>query len=94
LTDPDKLASDTANVLLTLARIWTTLATGQIAPKDVAAEWAIERLEPGERLALQRACETYRAGTYDSWHVSIDAASITTAALLRSIAGEVSGRTD
>jgi streptomycin 3"-adenylyltransferase len=81
-------------VLLTLARIWTTLATGQIAPKDAAADWAIERLEPVERLALQQARDTYLAGTYDSWDVPTDAASITAAALLRSIAREVPGKTD
>ncbi|CAM5515791.1 hypothetical protein SRIMM317S_06957 [Streptomyces rimosus subsp. rimosus] len=32
----DDLDGDTRNVLLTFARIWTTLATGQIRPKDVA----------------------------------------------------------
>ena len=85
LTEPDKLASDTANVLLTLARIWTTLETRQIVPKDVAADWAIERLDPGEGLALERARETYRAGTYESWDVPIDSASATAAALVRSI---------
>ncbi|MCE3277338.1 MAG: nucleotidyltransferase [Propionibacteriaceae bacterium] len=31
------LESDTRNVLLTLARIWTTLQTGQIRSKDAAA---------------------------------------------------------
>src|SRR5437868_6960877 len=34
LSDVD---SDTCNVLLTLARIWTTLATGEIRSKDAAA---------------------------------------------------------
>lgn len=32
------------NVALTLARVWLTLATGEIAPKSVAASWALERL--------------------------------------------------
>lgn len=41
LTDLD---DDTRNVLLTLARIWTTLATGEITTKDVAADWAIAHL--------------------------------------------------
>ena len=88
------LETDTANVLLTLARIWTTLETRQIVPKDVAADWALERLKPGEWPALQCARETYRAGTYDSWDVPIDAATVTAAALLRSIEREGSGPSD
>jgi predicted nucleotidyltransferase len=31
---------DERNVLLTLARMWRTLATGQFVPKDAAANWA------------------------------------------------------
>jgi predicted nucleotidyltransferase len=38
------LESDTRNVLLTLARIWTTLETGQIQSKDAAAAWALKQL--------------------------------------------------
>ena len=44
---PDLMADledDVRNVLLTLARVWFTLETGAIASKDVAADWAIERL--------------------------------------------------
>jgi predicted nucleotidyltransferase len=37
------LESDTANVLLTMARVWATLETGEILPKDEAATWAIDR---------------------------------------------------
>jgi streptomycin 3"-adenylyltransferase len=81
----DDLSTDTANVLLTLARMWLTLATGDFAPKDEAADWAIARLSPGESSALERARDTYRAGTYESWDVPIDAASVTAGALLRSI---------
>jgi|SRR3989304_2916709 len=36
--------SDTRNVLLTLARIWSTVATGAIRSKDAAADWVLERL--------------------------------------------------
>lgn len=82
----EDLDTDTANVLLTLARIWHTLVTGEFAPKDVAASWAVVRL--GERHeALEHARETYRAGTYDSWAVPIDTARVTAAALVRSIEG-------
>lgn len=50
------LKGDERNVLLTLARMWVTLATGKIVPKDVAAEWAISRLpeEPSVILTLAR----------------------------------------
>ena len=41
--------SDTTNGLLTLARIWFTLATGEFAPKDMAADWAIARLGGDDR---------------------------------------------
>ena len=50
---PDLMAdldTDTRNVILTLARIWATLTTGDILPKDTAAEWAMARL-PSEHVA-------------------------------------------
>ena len=37
-------AGDERNVVLTLSRIWYSAATGKIAPKDVAANWVMERL--------------------------------------------------
>ncbi|OJK56338.1 AadA family aminoglycoside 3''-O-nucleotidyltransferase, partial [Escherichia coli] len=37
-------AGDERNVVLTLSRIWYSAITGKIAPKDVAADWAIKRL--------------------------------------------------
>ncbi len=55
----EELADDTRNVLLTLARIWTTLATGEIRPKDAAAEWAIRHLPPQHRTALVVARDEY-----------------------------------
>lgn len=55
----DDLDGDTRNVLLTLARIWTTVATGEIRPKDAAADWAIERLPAGDREILGRARDLY-----------------------------------
>ncbi|MCX5358585.1 aminoglycoside adenylyltransferase family protein [Streptomyces sp. NBC_00124] len=55
----DDLDSDTRNVLLTFARIWTTLATGQIKSKDAAADWALVRLPPEHRAALAHARQLY-----------------------------------
>ena len=39
-------AGDERNVVLTLSRIWYSAITGKIAPKDVAADWAMEKRLP------------------------------------------------
>jgi hypothetical protein len=51
---PD-LHSDTRNVLLTYARIWTTAETNTIHSKPDAANWVIERLPEEYRPAMKRA---------------------------------------
>ncbi len=62
------LADDTRNVLLTLARIWTTVATGEIRSKDEAADWVLSRLPEADRPMLARARDLYRTGGYgDPW---------------------------
>lgn len=58
------LASDTRNVLLTLARVWTTLATGTVASKDMAASWALDRLPDRHRPVLARARSLYLGGRH------------------------------
>ncbi|GHG99353.1 nucleotidyltransferase [Streptomyces lanatus] len=65
----DDLDGDTRNVLLTFARIWTTLATGQIRSKDAAADWALARLPPEHRPALEHARQLYLNCGYseESW---------------------------
>jgi predicted nucleotidyltransferase len=50
---------DTRNVLLTLVRIWCSLSTGEIRTKDAAAEWALSRLPPVQRSAVERARAVY-----------------------------------
>jgi streptomycin 3"-adenylyltransferase len=61
------LEPDTRNVLLTLARMWCTVATGEIRSKDAAGEWATERLpEPGRSL-LRLAADAYLAGGDEDW---------------------------
>jgi len=55
----DDLETDTANVLLTLARIWATVATGALRAKDAAADWALERLPAEHRAVLERARAIY-----------------------------------
>ncbi|MCG5119250.1 DUF4111 domain-containing protein [Streptomyces sp. T7(2022)] len=54
-----ELAEDTRNVLLTLARGWVTLATGDVVSKDAAARWALDRLPEEHRPALAHAREVY-----------------------------------
>ena len=56
------LESDTRNVLLTFARIWTTLQTGQIRSKDAAAAWVLEQLPPEHQPVLARARAMYLDG--------------------------------
>ena len=59
---------DTRNVVLTLARIWTTLATSEIRSKDAAADWVLERLTAAERPVLERARAQYLSGAGEHWH--------------------------
>jgi hypothetical protein len=53
------IESDTRNVILTLARIWSTVATGVIRSKDAAADWTLERLPDTHRPVLARARAIY-----------------------------------
>ncbi len=61
------LEGDEANVLLTLARIWLTLTTDEIRPKDGAAGWALARLPEANRAALARARAIYVGEAADEW---------------------------
>jgi streptomycin 3"-adenylyltransferase len=79
------LPTDTANVLLTLARIWTTLATGAIRAKDQAADWALDRLSPDARPALRHARAVYIDGLPDDWPGESQAIRASTDAMLAAI---------
>lgn len=61
------LESDTANVLLTMARVWATLVTGEILPKDEAADWALDRAPAVAVPYLVRARGVYLGDTADRW---------------------------
>lgn len=65
----DEVEDDTRNVLLTLARVWTTLATGGIRSKDAAADWALAHLPPEHRPVLEHARHLYLTSLYseESW---------------------------
>ncbi|NLU69447.1 DUF4111 domain-containing protein [Streptomyces sp. HNM0574] len=69
----DELDEDTRNVLLTLARVWCTLATGEIRPKDAAADWALDQLPPEHRPVLEHARQLYRTCHYadETWSAEL-----------------------
>ena len=58
---------DRRNGLLTLARIWTTLASGEICPKDQAANWALARLPEEHRRVLAHARAAYLGEEPEDW---------------------------
>ena len=61
------LDDDTRNMILTLARIWSSLATGDIRAKDDAAAWALERLPEEHRAVLARARTVYLGEEEERW---------------------------
>ena len=63
----NELNSDTRNVLLTLARVWTTMATGALMPKDAAADWVLARLPAEHYQLMQLARDGYLGIATDSW---------------------------
>lgn len=71
LSDLDRLRSDiswdTRNVILTLARIWSTITTGLIQSKDDAAEWALARLPRPHQAVVNRARAIYLGESAERW---------------------------
>lgn len=53
------LEGDERNVVLTLARIWRSLATDEICSKDAAVEWLLDRLPTDHRSVLAEARADY-----------------------------------
>ena len=60
-------AHDTRNVLLTLARIASTLENGAIEPKEVAAEHAARWLQADPAAVVRRARDGYLGVVDDRW---------------------------
>ena len=58
---------DTRNVVLTLPRIWSAIATDEVHSKDSATAWALPRLPEQYRPVLERARAIYRGETQDFW---------------------------
>ncbi len=50
-----ELEHDTRNVLLTFARIWSTLETDTIRPKPAAADWVMNHLPKRHQSVMKRA---------------------------------------
>lgn len=61
------LDGDERNVVLTFARIWTTLATGVIRSKDAAADWALPLLPSEHRAVLALARDIYLGEAPEEW---------------------------
>jgi predicted nucleotidyltransferase len=61
------LEGDERNVILTFARIWTTLATGRIWSKDAAAEWVLARLPAQHQAVLAHARAIYLGDAEEEW---------------------------
>lgn len=61
------LRGDERNVILTLARMWLTVSTGEIFAKDKAAEWAASLLPPAHAALLILAGKAYRGEVIDRW---------------------------
>lgn len=60
------LEDDTRNVVLTLVRMWSTLATGEIRSKDGAVEWALPLVPRTHRPILEMARGAYLGTTEDA----------------------------
>jgi predicted nucleotidyltransferase len=58
---------DTRNVILTLPRIWSALATDEVHSKESAAAWALPRLPAEHRPVLERASAIYRGEAEEFW---------------------------
>jgi len=61
------IKGDERNVILTLARMWLTVAVGEISSKDIAAEWAIPQLPKEHATLLNLARKAYCGEYVDKW---------------------------
>ena len=61
------IIQDERNVLLTLCRMWYTLATGTICSKDAAARWVIPRLPQDYVSLVDMAEKAYLGEMTDCW---------------------------
>jgi streptomycin 3"-adenylyltransferase len=69
---PADWQGDELTVVLALARIWYSVVTGAIAPKDVAATWVLARLPHDHRAVLSHARDAYLGKVKDNLADRID----------------------
>lgn len=77
-----EVRGDERNVVLTLARMWRTAVAGDVVPKDVAAAWAVARLDAEAAALLEVARRGYLGDGENVW-VGNDAALDALVATLR-----------
>jgi streptomycin 3"-adenylyltransferase len=65
----ESVEGDERNVLLTLARMWITLTTGQFVSKDTAADWAGPQLSDQAAGTLALARDAYLGDGGDDLHL-------------------------
>lgn len=63
--EPEDWVGDERNIILALARIWYTAATGRIASKDAAGRWLLDRMHGPNAQVLRRALAAYRGEAKD-----------------------------
>ncbi|UNK42432.1 aminoglycoside adenylyltransferase family protein [Luteimonas sp. S4-F44] len=61
------LVGEEVHALLTLARMWVTLESGEIVAKDVAADRVMTRLAEDRRAPLRRARDIYLGRCPNDW---------------------------
>ena len=61
------LEGDEANVILTLARVWTTVVTGEIHSEDAAADSVVEWFPEEQTSGLVRARGIYLGREDQGW---------------------------
>lgn len=79
---------DERNVILALARIWYSAETGEIVPKDVAADWVLERVPEEHRQVLVEA----RAGYLGVEPAGVVVSGEDVAGFIRFARGVIEGR--
>ena len=85
------LWGDERNVMLTLARMWFTLATGKFTSKDAAAQWAARRAPSDVARTLELAQNGYLGSLQDSWETRSAEVERATEYLSRQIAQATAG---
>lgn len=63
----NNIKGDERNVLLTLSRMWITVSTGKIVPKDVAAKWTTVQLPKSLKPLVGMARKAYLGEVKDNW---------------------------